>query len=248
MGFFVEIFSGWLRPVVGPNANREAVVGYFFVRALLELVIKESGCWCLCSEGYSTLGGFKKDNQPVFCLPASLCFEAFRRVGLVLPFGPLWHEWALSGMEVDAVKVDYGGVEEEQSLSLEAMKTVDGLSSDSDLSTVECSNWLSSEVKLDARQCWSRSALAELGRPLPLFRARAVVNPGYDPKYICWGGEKTHILTFAMIDLFSSLRPPRINFFEEIVESGECSTFGEYQLKLYVELFKCLYFGVEGNV
>jgi F-type H+-transporting ATPase subunit alpha len=263
MGFFVEIFSGWLRPVVGPSVNREAVVGYFFVRALLELVIKEYGCYFTFGDvavfGLERGGSYLRSSgcimhQPVFCLPASLCFEAFRRVGLVLPFGlPLWREWALSGVEVDQVDgMDWGWIpplnnwvdgEIEQPLSPGAVKTINSLSSDSDRSTGECSNWLSSEEKLDARQCWSRSALAD---PLPLFRAKAVL----DPTYVCEGGgdEKAHIITFAMIDLFRSLRPPRINFFEEIVESGECSIFGEYQLKLYVELFKCLYFGTEGNV
>ena len=50
-----------------------------------------------------------------------------------------------------------------------------------------------------------------------------------------------------MIELFSSLRSPRINFFEDIVENGEYSIFGEHQLKLYVELFQFLYFETEGN-
>ena len=152
----------------------------------------------------------------------------------------------MGSLRNDTVKVDHGDVEKEQPLSLEAMKTINSLSSDSDLSTVECSNWLSSEVKLNAHQCWSRPTLTKLGHPLPLFTAEAVL----DPTYICKGDgdEKAHIIIFAMIDLFRSLRPPRINFFEEIVENGECSTFGEYQLKLYVELFKCLYFEIEGNV
>jgi hypothetical protein len=47
MRVFVEIFSNWLRPTVGTSVSREVVVGYFFVRALLELIIKEYGCFYL---------------------------------------------------------------------------------------------------------------------------------------------------------------------------------------------------------
>ena len=36
----------------------------------------------------------------MFCLPAGSCFKAFRRVGLVLSFGPLWHKWGVSGIDI----------------------------------------------------------------------------------------------------------------------------------------------------
>jgi F-type H+-transporting ATPase subunit alpha len=223
MGFFVEIFASWLRPTVGPGVNREVVVGYFFVRALLELVIKEYGCYFISGSGYVA-------NQRMFCLPASLCFEAFRRVGLLLPLGDLWYDWALSGMEIQEVALG-NFFDPENCPDWEkypkGMKSVNSFSG-SDLSKAECS--------MDGGVLESGWETVRFDT-LPLFRG--VVDPILDVTGY------THII---MIDLFGSLRPPFINFFEEIVESGECSIFGEYQLKLYVELFKCLYFGTEGNL
>lgn len=179
MGFFVEIFSSWLNPVLGDgntsfttgefgstddgsnqtHIDTKVVVGYFFVRALLELVIRESGCFYF-------LGGRDGSEKPWFSLPVDLCFEVFERAGI----------------------------------------TVSSF----------CRDYLTYKGKVSS---------------YPDF----VYPPGL--------GVYSYI-EFVLLDTFFCFCPPSVDFFQEIDLEGECSQFGECQLKLYLKLFKCLYFGV----